>query len=160
MATKALLISSAIAVVAMVDGAGWSGEGPPEAPTVKPELMLAKERDFECEILGDLPIYNFTFKNRVLPEHCEMIYYGSCRNSLQCNICDQNRILPKGTREGPKTFCMKTVQKDGSTSSATGTCVPCGRCTICKSMRVAWDSADLETDCRVPTVCPGKTASY
>lgn len=150
-ATKAILFSGALAVAAIcADGAGWSGEGPPDATTAEPELMLAKERDFECEILGPLPTYNFTFKNRVLPQHCEMIYYGSCRNSLQCNICDQNRILPKGMSTGPKTFCMKNT----TGTEASGTCVPCARCTICKDMRVAWDSADIETDCRVPTVCP------
>jgi len=136
-----------------VDGApGFSGEGPADAPTTIPKLKLVEDREEECRFQGPLPKYNFTFKNRVLPEHCEMIYYGSCRNSLQCNICDNNRILPKGVREGPKTYCMKSG--DDKTDNATGTCAPCARCTICKDMRKAWDSADVETDCRVPTICP------
>ena len=142
-----------------VDGApGFSGEGPADAPTTIPKLKLVEDREEECRFQGPLPKYNFTFKNRVLPEHCEMIYYGSCRNSLQCNICDNNRILPKGVREGPKTYCMKSG--DDKTDNATGTCAPCARCTICKDMRKAWDSADVETDCRVPTICPGNVMLY
>jgi hypothetical protein len=85
-----------------------SGEG---APTVQPtgtphNLDPTADDDFECKAQGPLPRYNFTFKNRVLPEHCEMIYFGSCRNTRQCQLCDQNRVLPEGMTEGPQTYCQ------------------------------------------------------
>lgn len=141
-----------------------SGEGP---PTKAPEAPDSESREFNsqaCAMLppipGDVPSfprYNFTFKNRVLPEHCEMIYYGSCRNSLQCQICDDNRVVggpnPASAYQTPgKTFCQKVNEREGR-------CVPCSSCSICttvngRDFRATWETHEAATDCRVPSVCP------
>jgi hypothetical protein len=139
-----------------------SGEGLPK-PT---DAVISESQDYKnnaCKILpaipgyhDDMPRFNFTFKNRVLPEHCEMIYYGSCRNSLQCQICDENRVIgkkfyaaDKSIYETPgKTFCQKVNSREGR-------CVPCARCSVCTGkFRETWETHEAATDCRVPSVCP------
>lgn len=104
--------------------------------------------------------YEFEYKNRVLPEHCELIYYGACRNTMQCNVCDKNRIAREGDNPLPATFCQKN---SSGTSNDGGNCKPCTGClSFSDEDKIAWKSLEESADCRSPTICPGisKDLSY
>jgi len=105
----------------------------------------------------------------VLPEHCDLIYYGHCRSTLQCNICDKNRkklaaaFPDREVEEYPETYCQKMPEGhlDGDLHACgkhgTGCCVPCKRCSTYSNFgehRLAWEGSVDTVDCRVPRVCP------
>lgn len=159
------------------DGNGASSNEHPYNDDIVSDLKtrIYLNDEFKTTPKYQLQKYAFKFDNGVLPEHCDLIYYGHCRSTLQCRICDRNRKALKESvnpdsldlADFPQTFCQKMPKNllsgdvDVCGKHGTGCCVPCKRCpkyAVFEEHRMAWEGSVDSVDCRVPRVCPSKRA--